>query len=95
MGHLIISKNMYDPGFVYGFIGVGIDKVIQHILHCINIAVRCKKELASLKDLLMKIEPNIKQIHKYRWEINKKKKYKVSSISEWFKDLDSLLQEAS
>jgi hypothetical protein len=74
---------------------VGIDKVIQQILHLINIVVHCKKELASLKYLLMKIKPKIKQIQKYHWAINKKKKDGVSSISGWFKYLDALLQEAS
>ena len=72
---------MPDPGFVSGFIGVGIDKAIQQILDRISIAVRCRKEMVSLRDLVMKIEPIVKQIHKYRQAINKKKKDKVSAVS--------------
>ena len=86
---------MPDPGFVSGFTGVGIDKAIQQILDRISIAVRCRKEMVSLRDLVMKIEPIVKQIHKYRQAINKKKKDKVSAVSGWLKDLDALLQEAS
>lgn len=86
---------MPDPGFVSGFIGVVVDKAIQEILDRIDIAVRCRKELASLKDLVMKIEPIVKQIQRYRQPINKKRKDKVSAVSGWLKHLNALLQEAS
>jgi hypothetical protein len=86
---------MPDPCFLSGFIGVGIDKAIQQILDRISIAVHCRKEMVSLRDLVMKIEPIVKQIHKYRQAINKKKKDKVSAVSGWLKDLDALHQQAS
>ena len=44
---------------VSGFVGVGIDMTIKKILHHLNIVVHCRRELASLKDLVMKIKPII------------------------------------
>jgi len=90
-----LKRSMPDPGFVSAFIGVGIDKVIEEIIDRIKIAVRCRKKLASLKDLVTKIKPIVEQIQEYRPAINKKKKDKVSAVSGWLKHLDALLQEAS
>ena len=36
---------MADPGFVSGFIGVGIDMAVHHILGHIKIAFFCKKKI--------------------------------------------------
>lgn len=57
---------MADPGFVSGFIGLGIDRIIDQIIDRINIAVRCQKEMASLKDLVVKIKRIITEIQQYR-----------------------------
>lgn len=94
-GNYIIKNIMADPGFVSGFIGVGIEKTIQHILDRINIAVRCQKEMASLKDLVVKIKPIVTEIQKYRPAINGKEKDKASAVNGWLKELDALLQQAS
>ena len=70
---------------VSGFVGVGIDMTIKQILHHLNIVVHCRRELASLKYLVMKIEPIISQIQKYHPAINMKRKYKASVINRWLK----------
>ena len=80
---------------VSGFVGVGIDMMIKQILHHLNIMVHCRRELASLKDPVMKIEPIISQIQQYRLAINMKRKDKASVINGWLKELDGLLQQAS
>ena len=73
-GKLFKDSFMPDPGFVSGFIGVGISKTIDQILDSIEIAVRCREELASLKDLVMRIEPSIKEIQQHRLDFNKRTK---------------------
>eukprot|EP00253_Pinus_taeda_P034708 PITA_34708 len=84
---------MPDPGCVSGFIGVGIDRAIQQILDHINIAVRCRKEMASLKDLVMKIKPIVNEIQLYRAAINRKRKDKASAVNGWLKSLISEINE--
>ena len=79
---------------VSGFFGVCIDMKIKQILHHLNIMVHCRRELASLKDPVMKIKPIISQIQQYRLAINMKRKEKASVINGWLKDLDGLLQQA-
>lgn len=79
---------------VSGFIGVGIDKAIQQILDRIKIAVRCNDELASLKVLVMKIVPVVKEIQQCRQAINRNKKDKASAVNGWLTELDGLLQQA-
>lgn len=94
---------MGDPGFVSGFIGVGIDTAIHQIIHHINIALRCKKELANLKGLVMEIERILKEIQHYRLDLNSKKisipqsnnKLRPSAVNTWLKKLDVLLGPAS
>ena len=54
---------MAGPGFLPGFIGVGIDMAITQIIHHVGIAVSCKRELESLRDLVTTIEPMVTQIH--------------------------------
>jgi Leucine-rich repeat (LRR) protein len=94
----------HDPGFVSGFIGVSIDVAIHHIFHHVSIALRCKEELNSLRDLVMRIEPIIKQIQQYRLALNRKRgipisqrdiNMKASAVNEWLKKLDNLLRKAS
>ena len=64
------------------FVGVGTDMTIKQILHHLNIVVHSRRELASVKDLVMKIEPIISQIQKYHPTINVKRKDKASVINE-------------
>jgi hypothetical protein len=82
--------------------GVGLDMAIRKILYNINIALRCNKELASLKDLVMSIQPILTQIQQYRLELNTKKGIstfqidnKAAAVSEWLKKLDGPLQQAA
>lgn len=51
--------------------------------------------MASLKDLVVKIKPIVKEIQKYRPTINRKEKDKASAVNGWLKELDALLQQAS
>lgn len=85
---------MPDPGFASGFIGVGLQMAIEQIFHHINIACRCKKELAALKDKLLMMEPIILQIQQRRRALNMDKD-KASAVNRWFKTLEALLKEAS
>jgi len=102
---LLLEINiMGDPGFVSGFIGVSIDVAVHNIFHHVRIALRCKEELNSLRDLLMRTEPIIRQIQQYRLSLNKKRgipisqrdiNMKASAVNEWLKKLDGLLRKAS
>jgi len=81
---------------------VGIQMAIDQILHHINIAVRCSKEVSSLKDVVIRIEPIISHIQKYRLEINRMRGISssqsdnnVSAVNVWLKHLDALLLQAS
>jgi len=93
---------MADPGLVPGFIGVAIQMGINQFLHHFNIAVRCRKELSALKDVVIRIEPIISHIQQYRLEINRKRATStsltdnnVSAVNKWLKDLDALILQAS
>jgi hypothetical protein len=92
---------MADPGFLSGFIGVGIDIAINQILHHVGIAVSCNKELDSLRDLVTTIEPIVTDIHRCRLELNRRRgtstagsDINASAINSWATDLQSLLQRA-
>jgi len=85
---------MADPGFVAGLIGVGIQMTIDQILRHINIALRCRKVLAALKDKLMRIEPIIKEIQLCRLALNQHKD-DASTVNKWLKELQALLKQAS
>jgi len=61
---------MADDGFPLGFIGVGIQKAIHQILHHINSDLCCKKELGSLKGLVISFRATIVTIHQYYLEFN-------------------------
>lgn len=80
---------MADPGFVPGFIGVGIQMAIDQIIHHINIAVSCRKELASLKEMVMSMQPIITQIQQNRVQTE------ASAVNEWLTQLDEILRQAS
>lgn len=86
---------MADTGFVSGFISVAIDNAIQQILDSITTAVRCSDELASLKELVMKIKPIIRDIQQHRREFNSKGDGNGSSVNDWLKRLENLLRQAS
>jgi dephospho-CoA kinase len=93
---------MADPGFLSGFIGVGMDMTLRRILYHINMALRCNTELASLKDLVLSIQSILTQIQQYRLELSMKKGISTSQninnaaeVNEWFKMLDGPLQQAS
>lgn len=93
---------MADPGFVPGFIGVGIQMAVDQILHHINIAVRCRKELSALGDVVREIEPIVRDIQQYRLEINRRRRIStshsdnnVSAVNLWLQNLDALLLQAS
>jgi Leucine-rich repeat (LRR) protein len=93
---------MDDPGFLPGFIGVGLDISIRQILYHINMALRCNTELASLKDLVISIQPILAQIQQYRLELSTKKGNSTSqsnntavAVNDWLKKLDGPLQQAS
>lgn len=93
---------MADPGFVPGFIGVGIQMAVDQILHHINIAVRCREELSALRDVVIRIEPIVRDIQQYRLEINRRRRIStshsdnnVSAVNLWLQKLDALLLQAS
>ena len=91
---------MADPGFLPGFIGVGIDMAITQIIHHVGIAVSRKRELESLRDLVMTIEPMVTQIHRCRMELNRRRGtstagsdiINVSEINGCIRNLHELLQ---
>eukprot|EP00253_Pinus_taeda_P015978 PITA_15978 len=92
---------MPDPGFLSGFIGVGIDMAVSQILHHVGIAVSCKKELESLRDVVTTIEPMVTDIHQCRLELNSRRgnstagsDINVSAINTWVSNLHALLQQA-
>lgn len=86
---------MPDLGLVSGFISVAIDNTIQQILDSISNGVRCSDELASLKDLVMKIKPIIRDIQQHRREFNSKGDGSALSVNDWLKKLENLLRQAS
>lgn len=80
---------MADPGFVPGFIGVGIQMAMNQIIRHINIAVSCRKELESLKAMVLSIEPIVRQIQQNRVQTE------ASAVNEWLTKLDEILRQAS
>jgi len=91
---------MADPAFLAGFVAKGIDIVISQILYHANIAIRCRKELKSLKDLVTSIGPIATQISQYHLELNRMRRASIGQSddnddSEWVIKLhDLLLQQA-
>ena len=89
---------MADPGFLFGFIGKGIDIAVDQILHHANIALCCRKELNSLRDLVMSIKPIAAQIHQYGLQLNRERGTSTvesrNNASQWVKKLHDLLPQA-
>lgn len=85
---------MADPGFVPGLISVVIQMTIDQIIGHINIALRCRKVLASLKDKLKKIEPIIKEIERC-WPALNQHKDEALIVNKWLKELQAFLKPAS
>lgn len=90
---------MADPGFLSGFIGKDIDIAISQILHHAGIALRCKKELNDLRDLVRRIEPMATRIRRYRLELNRNRgrtsiPTSDNNASQWVKKLHGLLRQA-
>lgn len=94
----------HDPAFISGFIGTSVKFAIHQIWQHVRIALRCREELNSLRDLVMRIEPIIDQIQQYRQALNRKRgipisqrdiNMKASAVNDWLKRLNSLLQQAS
>ena len=89
---------MVDPGFLSGFIGKGIDIAVDQTLHHANNALRCRKELNSLRDLVMSIKPTAAQIHQYRLQLNRERGTSIvdscNNASQWVKKLHDLLPQA-
>lgn len=88
------EKIMADPGFVPGLIGVVIQMTIDQIIGHINIALRCRKVLADLKDKLKKIEPIIKEIQRCWLALNQHKD-EALIVNEWLKEMQAILKPAS
>lgn len=91
---------MADPGFLSGFIGKGIDIAVDQIIYHANIAIRCRKELNSLRDLVTSLKPIATQIHQYRLELNRKRGTSIakrdndaSAVDGWTRKLHELLQQ--
>lgn len=87
------EKIMADPGFVPGLIGVVIQMTIDQIIGHINIALRCRKVLADLKDKLKKIEPIIKEIQRCWLALNQHKD-EALIVNEWLKEMQAILKPA-
>ncbi|GLJ46817.1 hypothetical protein SUGI_0987270 [Cryptomeria japonica] len=91
---------MVDPGFIPGFIGYAIQLAGDEIIHHINVAVRCKKELDALKDLLPRITEMNMELQEYQKALNSGKvstsSHRLPSmVNSWLNKLSDLLEEAS
>ncbi|GLJ27013.1 hypothetical protein SUGI_0529390 [Cryptomeria japonica] len=92
---------MGDPGFIPGFIGYAIQLAGNQIIHHINVAVRCRKELDALKLLLPRIEAMNVELQEYRKALNSGKLSTSphhplpSTVNSWLNELNLLLEEAS
>ncbi|GLJ28817.1 hypothetical protein SUGI_0568060 [Cryptomeria japonica] len=92
---------MGDPGFIPGFAGYAIQLAGDQIIHHINIAIRCKKELDALKLLLPRIQAMNVELQEYRKALNSGKMSTSphhplpSTVNSWLNELNALLEEAS
>ncbi|GLJ28813.1 hypothetical protein SUGI_0568000 [Cryptomeria japonica] len=92
---------MPDPGFISGFIGYAIQLAGDQIIHHINVAVRCRKELDALKDLLPRVQTMNVELQEYRKALNSGKVSTSpqhplpSTVNSWLNELNALLEEAS
>ncbi|GLJ28821.1 hypothetical protein SUGI_0568100 [Cryptomeria japonica] len=92
---------MGDPGFITGFASYAIQLAWDQIMHHINIAIRCKKELDALKLLLPRIQAMNVELQEYRKALNSGKMSTSphhplpSTVNSWLNELNALLEEAS
>ncbi|GLJ28801.1 hypothetical protein SUGI_0567790 [Cryptomeria japonica] len=92
---------MGDPGLIPGMIGYAINLAANHVIQCINVAIRCRKELDALKVLLLKIQVMNMEMQEYRKTLNSGR---VSTsfhpslsmtVNSWLNELNTLVEEAS
>ncbi|GLJ28850.1 hypothetical protein SUGI_0568510 [Cryptomeria japonica] len=92
---------MADPGFVPGMIGYAIHLALSQVIQCINVAIRCRKELDALKTMLLKIQLMNMEMQSYRKVLNSGRVSTSSdpplpsAINTWLNELNALLDEAS
>ncbi|GLJ28788.1 hypothetical protein SUGI_0567570 [Cryptomeria japonica] len=92
---------MGDPGFIPGFVGYAIQLAGDQIIHQINIAIRCRKELDALKVLLPRIQKMNMELQEYRRVLSSGKVSTSphhplpSTVNSWLNELNALLEEAS
>ncbi|GLJ28802.1 hypothetical protein SUGI_0567930 [Cryptomeria japonica] len=91
---------MVDLGFIPGFIGYAIQLAGDQLIHHINVAVRCRKELDSLRDQLPRINEMNLELQRYQKALNSGKVSTSShalpsTVNSWLNKLSELLEEAS
>ncbi|GLJ27014.1 hypothetical protein SUGI_0529430 [Cryptomeria japonica] len=92
---------MGDPGFIPAFIGYAIQLAGHQIIRHINVAVRCRKELDTLKLVLPRIEAMNAELQEYRKALNSGRVSASphhplpSTVNTWLNELNLLLEEAS
>ncbi|GLJ28806.1 hypothetical protein SUGI_0567890 [Cryptomeria japonica] len=92
---------MGDPGLIPGMIGYAINLAANHVIQCINVAIRCRKELDALKVLLLKIQVMNMEMQEYRKTLSSGR---VSTsfhpslsmtVNSWLNELNTLVEEVS
>ncbi|GLJ28798.1 hypothetical protein SUGI_0567740 [Cryptomeria japonica] len=92
---------MADPGFISGMIGFAIQLAASRVTRDINVAIRCRKELDTLKVLLLKIQSMNMEMQQYRKALNSGRLTTSphhtlpSTVNSWLEELNALLEEAS
>ncbi|GLJ28848.1 hypothetical protein SUGI_0568480 [Cryptomeria japonica] len=92
---------MGDPGFIPGMIGYAIHLAANQVIQRINVAIRCRKELDGLKDLILKIKLMNMEMQEYRKALNSGSASTSSdpalpfTVNTWLNELNTLLDEAS
>ncbi|GLJ28849.1 hypothetical protein SUGI_0568490 [Cryptomeria japonica] len=92
---------MADPGFIPGMIGYAIHLALSQVIHHINVAIRCRKELDALKALLLKVQLMNMEMQNYRKALYSGRVNTSSepplpfAVNSWLNELNALLDEAS
>ncbi|GLJ28852.1 hypothetical protein SUGI_0568530 [Cryptomeria japonica] len=92
---------MADPGFIPGMIDYAIHLAVSQVIHHINVAIRCRKELDALKALLLKVQLMDMEMQNYRKALNCGRVNTSSepplpfAVNNWLNELNALLDEAS
>ncbi|XP_057832571.2 probable disease resistance protein At1g61300 [Cryptomeria japonica] len=92
---------MADPGFIPGLIGYAIHLAVSQVIHHINVAIRCRKELDALKALLLKIQLMNMEMQQCRKALNFGRVGTSSdpplpfAVNSWLNELNAFLEEAS